>query len=164
MKSRLAVLAAGLLVMGCSADRAKVIQGKWRTPQVDGASAALKILAVDAVKGREAAALTTAKTMMVISLDVRPDKTFTLIWDGAERTGTWTFEKKSGDLNLNITRISPLTGAPLAQTFQPETWTSTLDKDNKQLNFFPGNAEVADFMKKSGGPLASGYQLVKQDG
>lgn len=162
MRSGIALLVGWFLMMGCAVDREKAVQGKWSTPPKDGAATALGV-GISAMTGNGAAAeQTLAKALIQVSLDVRPDKTFSLVWDGAERTGNWTFDKKSGDLKLNITAVKPLNSAPPPQNFQPETWTSTLDKDNKQLNFFPGNAEVAEFLKKSGGPMASGFPLVKQ--
>lgn len=164
MKTGLALLVAGLLLMGCAVDREKAVQGKWSSTPKDGAATALGV-GISAMTGNGAAAeQTLAKALIQVSLDVRPDKTFSLVWDGAERTGNWTFDKQTGDLNLNVTQVKPLNSSPPPQNIQPETWTSTLDKNNKQLNFFPGNAQVADFLKKSGGPMASGFPLVKQGG
>ncbi len=93
---------------GCSTDREKALIGTWETREGSASVEAPKALEnVDTPGGLSSAMATLAHT----ELSLKDDKTFALSGT-MQASGTWTFDKESG--NLTLTPTGAATSAPIA--------------------------------------------------
>ena len=152
------LLLAGVLT-GCAADREALLIGTWQATPLFGTIAAVR-LKDDAPSASASDAVRAGLLLAATALEVRKDKTFTLASFGNIMEGAWTFDKESGELLLNGATARPLPGA---QTMQPGTWVAYMDPDNLRLRLHMGGPQVAAQAQKSGGPLADGIPLKKDD-
>jgi hypothetical protein len=150
------------MLSGCAQDREQVLIGKWQTTAFAAPVLGAK-LKNDAPAASGAQVAGAALVLGTAGMEVRKDKTFDLIWLGNTMNGTWSFDKKSGEMILNVGKIQPLPGLPGGQGLQPGAWVAYLDPDNLRLRLYPVPRESAELMKNSKGPMADGIPLKKQE-
>src|SRR5687768_2380576 len=122
------LVAAGLLT-GCGTDREKVLIGKWQASTITGTMMALKMKdASPSATPQEA--MGAGRLLGATAMEIRKDKTFRLGAVGHVMEGGWTFDKESGELLLNTTKVQGLLGK---SAFKPDKWVAYLDPDNLRL-------------------------------
>ena len=86
-----ALVFAAAVLGGCSSEPEEVLVGQW----AGDSSAAGNAIRAAQLKSQSPDASTStvmaaARAMGAIGLEFRADKTFTLMWQGKTRTGTWS--------------------------------------------------------------------------
>jgi hypothetical protein len=154
------LLSVGVLA-GCATDREKILIGSWRPSALAAPIMAAK-LKQDTPSASGSTAMGGGRILTAAAIDVRKDKTFTLAWLGNNVDGTWTFDKKSGEMQLNVAKIQSINPAiPQVQGLPGGTWVAYLDPDNLRLRVYPMPKEHVAMLQKSGGPMADGIALKK---
>jgi hypothetical protein len=150
------------MIAGCAPDREALLIGKWSVSPMYAPLLAFQLKESEGTDG--ATAMAGARKLASMAMDIRKDKTFLLFWAGSTMHGTWTFDEESGEMLLNITRVEvPQASQGDRSLVQPGVWVANLDPDNKRLRVMLGDAKNVALVQKSGGPLADGIPLKKDE-
>jgi len=155
------VVFAAALAAGCSTDREQTVIGKWKGDKTSAAFAAIKIKEESGASVEDAR--NAAKLLAATFVELRKDKTFTAGMGGATTDGNWTFNKETGEVILNISKMKGPDGKEL-EAGAPTAWTAYLDDGDQRLAFYPAPPESVAMIKKSGetGGLTNGISLYKR--
>jgi hypothetical protein len=157
--------ALAALTMGCSVDREQGLIGKWQGDVTSATFAAVRLKEESGASTEDAK--NAAKILAGTFVELKKDKTFTAGMGGATTEGNWTFNKETGEVVLNISKMmgpdgkemeSPPNGSP------PSSWTAYLADDNGKLAFYPAPPESVAMLKqsKTKGGLSGGVSLYKK--
>ena len=144
---------------GC-ADREQELIGKWKASALNSTFKAIKLKEDSGISTQEATE--AAKVMAATFVEVKSDKTFTAGMGGATTEGTWTFNKETGEVVLNITTTKAPDGN---EAFGgPKAWTAYLDDSDRRLSFYPMPPDSVALLKQSKekGGLFGGISLYRR--
>ena len=148
-----------LLLAGCGRDREQILIGTWKTSVITAPIMAFKMKEqTPSATGSEAMA--AGRLVGATGIELKKDKSFSLVCLGNSFEGTWTFNRESGELSLNVRQAQALPGfgsLPL------KSCVAYLDPDNLRLRLYPVEREFVEAAKVSGGPLADGIPLKKDE-
>lgn len=145
-----ATMLAALAASGC-ADREQELIGKWKASEVGAMFKAIKMKEDTGVSTQ--AATEAAKVMAATFVEINSDKTFTAGAGGATTEGTWTFNKETGEVVLNITTMKGPDGQVMEQA--PSAWTAYMDESDMRLTFLPADPESVAMIKTPKSKAAS---------
>jgi hypothetical protein len=154
------------LVVGCSTDREQTLIGTWQGDPLSGTFAAAK-MKEETPGATVAEARAAAAALANTAIEFRKDKTFQVAFQGQTFDGTWTFNKESGEVLLNILESSmPLAEDGAKKPKEPMFWVAQLDDQDYRLGLFMMPPESVALMKKSldgkKQGLSNGISLYKQ--
>ena len=159
VRGTILLLLLSAALAGCGQDREQILIGKWQTSSLTAPITAFR-LKEQTPSASPSQAMAGGRLLGTAGMEIRKDKTFLLAWMGSAMEGTWTFNRDSGELLLNVTRAQPILGR---QQMPAGTWVAYLDPDNTRLRLYLGGPDVAAQTKKGGGPLADGIPLKKEE-
>lgn len=153
----------GLLLVasaaGCSVDREQQLIGKWKGDELSATFAAIKMKEDSGASTEDAK--NAAKVLVATFVEIKSDKSFTAGMGGATTEGTWTFNKESGEVILNIAKVTGPDGKDAELGLK--SWCAYLDDGDRRLALYPMPVEFAAELKKTKekGALKKGISLFK---
>jgi len=155
----LAVMLIAALSGGCGGREQELI-GKWKASAISSTFKAIKMKEDSGATQQQAEE--AAKIMAATYVEVKSDKTFTAGMGGATVEGTWTFNKETGEVVLNISSMKGPDGN--AAGGAPNAWTAYLDDNDSRLSFYPMPPESVALIKqaKQKGGLSGGISLYRR--
>ncbi len=154
------IILSAALSAGCSMDRESALVGNWKGDKMSATFAAVRIKEESGASTEQAKE--AAKILAATFVEIRKDKTFAAGMGGATTEGSWTFNKETGEVVLNIAKMKGPDGKELEQG-APSAWTAYLGDDNRRLAFYPAPPESVATIRNSGSKegLANGVSLYK---
>lgn len=145
---------------GCSVDREQQLIGKWQGDELSATFAAIKLKEDSGASTEDAK--NAAKVLVQTYVEIKSDKSFTAGMGGATTEGTWTFNKETGEVILNISKVTGPDGKE--SEIGIDSWCAYLDSGNRRLALYPMPAAFAAELKKTKekGALKQGISLYKR--
>ena len=154
------LILSATLSAGCQTDRETALVGKWKGDRMSATFAATRMKEESGASTEQAKE--AAKILAATFVEIRKDKTFTAGMGGATTEGSWTFNKESGEVVLNIAKMKGPDGKEMEGA--AGAWTAYLGDNNQRLAFYPAPPESVAMIRKSGSKegLANGVSLYKK--
>jgi hypothetical protein len=160
-----------ITLVGCSGtkDPKELLVGRWSADMsaaaVGARAAQLKSENPDA---SSSTVMSGARTLGMMTLDLRADGTVTVTQQGGTQEGTWKFDAARSEVEFDLGPTNAGGVAAPADAAQKApakrtTWIATLDPKNETLELFLGDRAGYDFFKQvSGGKKGGLFVLRKQ--
>lgn len=145
-------LVAAVVLTGCATDPEQAIVGKWKADDsASGMAMRAAKLKQESPDAETSVVMGAARSMGHVGLEVRADKTFDLHTGGKALKGSWTFDKASGELQLDAktAEFPPENADPNAEPFKPTSFIALWRSDTNTLRLLPIPRESYDLIKDS---------------